>query len=160
MSKSRRLSSASAHCHPIRLDWRPSLQVTAILATLTVLAPFSLIASDLPAGWGIGLAATALTAGVRGMRRYARRSPSAFVVPLRGAVTRNGQPLSGFEVRWRGPLAFLRWHEPGQGPRHLAFFPDILDAGARRELRLAMQQRQAPEALSVPARRGQAQAPG
>lgn len=147
MTKSRRLSNPSAHCQPITLDWRPSPQVAAILAGLTLLAPYSLVASDLPAGWSLPLAVAAVLAGVRAMRRYARRSPATFVVPTRGQVTRNGQPLAGFDVQWRGPLAFLRWREPGGSTRHAVFFPDTLDAGLRRELKLAVQRRQSGTAI-------------
>lgn len=143
MSKSRRWSNASARSRPVTLDWRPSPQVSTLLAALALLAPFSLIASDLPFPWGIALAVPVLLAGVRTLRRYVRKRPTSFVVPLRGQVTRDGRPVAGFEVRWRGPLAFLRWRGADGGRRHLVFFPDTLDAGLRRELKLAMQQRQA-----------------
>ena len=149
MSKSRRWSNVSAHSPPIRLEWTPSRQAAAALALLAVLAPFSLVASDLPGAIAWPLAVTVLLAGARAVRRYARLPKVAFVVPLRGPVTRDDRSLAEFEVRWRGPMAFLRWREPGAGTRCLVFFPDTLEATARRELKLAMLQRQA--AGKVPA---------
>lgn len=149
MSRSHRSSRASAHCRPVTLDWRPSPQVTAVLAALTLLAPFSLIASDLHSGVAAVLALPLLLAGVRTMRRYARLPPTTFQVPARGAVTRDDRPLAVFELRWRGPLVFLRWREPGGGYRQLAFFPDTLDTDLRRELKLAMARRQSAGATAA-----------
>ena len=63
MSKSRRSSNASAPC---RFDWAPSRWLTAALLALALLAPLSLLASDLPAD----VTATALCAMVEGFSRY------------------------------------------------------------------------------------------
>lgn len=151
MSKSRRLSSASARCLPLTLDWRPSRQAAAMLALLGLLAPFSLLASDLPLPWSVPLATTALLGGLRSRRRYGRRAPETFLLPMRGPSSRNGRTLAALEVHWRGPLAFLHWREPGGTQGRAAFFPDTLDARLRRELKLALQRRQASGASAAPA---------
>jgi hypothetical protein len=47
----------------------------------------------------------------------------------------DGQPIGDVTVDWRGPLHVLSWREEGRMVRWMAF-PDVLDSGARRELRL------------------------
>ena len=142
MSKSRRLSSASAQCPPLRIEWRPSGHVTAALALLSLLAPFSLVVSGVPTPWALMLAVPVLLAGARMVHRYACCRPMALVIPA-GLIpaTRDGMPVEAFEVQWRGPLAFARWTEGGDR-RRVAFFADTLDAASRRALKLAMQRRQ------------------
>jgi toxin CptA len=51
--------------------------------------------------------------------------------------------MASLRVRWRGPLAFLRWRDPDGRARRLVFWPDTLPAAARGELKLALQQREA-----------------
>ncbi|MDQ3617279.1 MAG: hypothetical protein M3374_00895, partial [Pseudomonadota bacterium] len=46
--------------------------------------------------------------------------------------------VSGFEVHWRGPLAFARWRDSQGARQWLVWWPDTLPAGPRRELRLAV----------------------
>lgn len=141
MSKSRRLSSASAQCPPLRIEWRPSRQAALALWLLGVLAPFSLLASGIPPRWALALALPCWIAGVRMTCRYAGLSPLALVVPVGSQpVLRDGEPVAGFEVHWRGPMAFARWRQGGKR-RRIAFFPDSLDASARRALKLAMERR-------------------
>ena len=111
---------------------------------LAVLAGVSLLGSDLPRAWAWLLAAFALLLGVHDARRYLRRPPMQWVVPAgRGAVQCDGLAVHDLRVAWRGPLAFLRWRDADRRVRRLAFWPDRLDAGARRELKLAMQRREA-----------------
>ena len=144
MSKSRRLSSASGASRPLELQWRPSRQVAAALGALAALAPYSLLACELPLGWRLPLALLAGVAGAWTVRRYLAEPPMTLAIPAgRGCARRDGQPIDGFQVRWRGPLAFLRWREPDGRYRHAACFPDTLPAAARRELKLAMQRREA-----------------
>ena len=143
MSKSRRLSSASAQCPPLRIEWRPSRHGALALWLLTLLAPFSLLASGLPTGWALALGAPVLLAGVRMTRRYARAPLMPLVIPagLQPAC-RDTRPIAGLQVHWRGPLAFLHWRQDGQSHR-IVFFPDTLQAPARRALKLALQRRNA-----------------
>lgn len=141
MSKSRRSSIQSAPC---RLEWRPSSQVGAALWCFAILAPFCLVASDLSGVWAWPLAACAGWLGIRDARRYMHGKPLQLLVPAgRGAVQCDGLAVQDLRVAWRGPLAFLRWRGADRQVCRLVFWPDLLDAGARRELKLAMQRREA-----------------
>lgn len=141
MSKSRRSSNASAPC---RLDWAPSRWLTAALLALALLAPLSLLASDLPAVVALPLALLAGIRGVRELRRHARQPPRALVVPAGAGVARCDEvSMASLHVRWRGPLAFLRWRDPDGRVQRLVFWPDTLPVAARRELKLAMYKREA-----------------
>ena len=141
MSKSRRSSITSAPC---RLEWRPSPQVGAALWFIAILAPFCLFASDLPRGWAWPLAVIAGLVGIRDALRYGSQPIRQWLIPAgRGAPTCDGERIDRLLVHWRGPLAFLRWRD-GEGHTHrLAFAPDTLVASSRRELKLAMQRREA-----------------
>ena len=82
MSKSRRLSSASGASGPLELQWRPSRQVAAALGALAALAPYSLLACELPLGWRLPLALLAGVAGVRTVRRYLAEPPMTLAMPI------------------------------------------------------------------------------
>lgn len=146
MSKSRRSSSASASPEALvcRLHWRPSRQLGPALWALALLAPFCVIASGLPRGWAWPLAVAALLAGLREAIRHPRQPPCDLLVPAgRAAASCDGARIELLRLRRRGPLAFLDWRDGNGRRRRLAFWPDTLGAGARRELELAMQRRQA-----------------
>ena len=109
-----------------------------MLWSLSLLAPCSLLMSDLPRifAWPLALAAAAF--GVFDARRHNRLRPCALVIPIgHGQPTCDGQPMKSFKIAWRGPLAFLRWRDPEGRLRSLSFWPDTLASAARRELRLA-----------------------
>ena len=141
MSKSRRSSIASAPC---RLEWRASRWLGAMLWSLALFAPFSLIASDLPRGVAWPAALVACAWGVFDARRYRATPARELTIPAgRGAASCGGERIDGLQLGWRGPLAFLSWRDDA-GRRHRAsFWPDTLPAGMRRELRIAMQRREA-----------------
>lgn len=141
MSKSRRSSNASA---PFLLEWRPSRGLAAALCVLALLAGCSLLASDCPRGLAWPLAVLAAAGGMLEARRYMRQPPRTFLIPT-GATDASceGVRMAALRLRWRGPLAFLRWDDPQGRIQRLAFLPDTLPAGARRELKLAMQRREA-----------------
>jgi toxin CptA len=85
------------------------------------LAPFAVLVSEMPrvAAWPL-----ALVAGAHGLRlawREWRKPPRTLDVPLAHA-----------NLYWRGPLLFLR-----RGSERASWWPDTLDAGQRRELRIA-----------------------
>ncbi|MDI1253552.1 hypothetical protein [Thermomonas sp.] len=122
-----------------------------LLWSLALLAPFSLLVSDLPRGWAWPLAIAAALLGVFDARRHARLRPCVLVIPIgRGQPTCDGQPMQALKVEWRGSLAFLRWREPDGRIRRLVFWPDILPSTSRRELRLAtMRVEPARETASV-----------
>jgi toxin CptA len=48
-----------------------------------------------------------------------------------------GERTDAAELRWRGPLAFLAWRDRDRRCHRLAWWPDMLSAAGRRELRLA-----------------------
>lgn len=135
-----RSSNASAPC---RFEWRPSRWVTAALCALTVLAPLSIWASNLPAvlAWPLAILAASWAAG--SAWRHACTAPLSIVVPAEGDVTVAGQIVDGFDVRWRGALAFLSWRDGAGRGHRLALWPDVLDPATRRELRLVVAARAA-----------------
>jgi toxin CptA len=130
-----RSSNASAPC---RIDWRPSRWVTAALWSLAVLAPLSLWASDLPGMLVWPLALCVAGGAAWSALRHQRAVPMAIVVPAEGEVTVAGQAVEGFDVCWRGALAFLSWRDGAGRDHRLALWPDVLDPATRRELRLVM----------------------
>jgi len=119
-----------------------------MLWSLVVLAPLSLIASDLPrvAAWPLAVAAMAWA--IFDARRYRSMAVRQLTIPAgRGAATCDGERIDGLRAYWRGPLGFLHWRDGHGRRRHASFWPDTLPAALRRELKLAMQQR---EAASTP----------
>ena len=150
MSKSRRLSIRSVPC---RLEWRPSRWLCAVLWSLSLLAPFSLLMTDLPRAWAWPLALLLGAFGVFDARRQGRLQPCALVIPIgRGQPTCNGQPMLALRIQWRGPLAFMRWRDLDGRIRRLAFWPDTLPSASRRELRLAAMRMEAALELTSVAR--------
>ena len=110
----------------------------AALFLLSVLAPLAVLASEMPriAAWPI--ACVAAIAGLRLARREARKPRRRLEIPVggQGRAMLDGAPLAEATLSWRGPLAFLHWHdEAGRGGR-LSWWPDTLPAAQRRVLRL------------------------
>ena len=146
MSKSRRSSNASASPEQAccRLGWRPSRWLGAMLWSLALLAPFSLLASDLPRAWAWPLALAAAAWAIFDARRQRAIPARLLLIPTgRGAPTCDGERMHGLQLRWRGPLAFLHWRDARGRRRRASFWPDTLPAGTRRELKLALQRREA-----------------
>jgi len=106
---------------------------------LGVLGAVSVLVSEMPRpfAWPVGI--VALGYGVWLARREGRKPHLAFWFPgNERASTVDGEPMHEVGLRWRGPLAFLRWRERAGGPwGHAAWWPDTLPAAQRRELRLA-----------------------
>ena len=141
MSKSRRSSIASGPCH---LEWRPSPRIGAALWLLTVLAPFCLVASDLPGTLAWPLAVIAFVVGFRDAWRYRRQEPIRLLIPAgRGPPMCDAERMDALLVHWRGPLAFLRWRDREGRRQHCVFAADTLSPMGRRELKLVMQRREA-----------------
>ncbi|MHC1654379.1 hypothetical protein ACODUL_14000 [Stenotrophomonas maltophilia] len=123
---------------PSSLEWRPSrLQAAAQLAVL-VAAPWLLRASDLPPrllipavllAWGVGLAET--------LWRLRRPHQAVLLPPAPAPLQVAGQDIEAPRLVVRGPWLLLHWRED-QRRRRLLFWPDVLDSGQRRELRLAV----------------------
>lgn len=120
-----------------------------MLWSLAVLAPLSLLASDLPQAVAWPIAAAAMAWAIFDARRYRSMAVRQLTIPAgRGAATCDGERIDSLRVNWRGPLGFLHWRDGHGRWRHVSFWPDTLPAALRRELKLAMQQR---EAASTPA---------
>lgn len=134
--RSKPLSGGSAPC---RIDWRPSRCLLAALLTMAVLAPVAVLASEMPraAAWMLALAAAIHGLGLAA--REWRRPPRTLLFTGDGRVLLDGVPIDDVRLRWRGPLVFLSWREPAGRTRRLAWWPDTLRPGLRRELRLAVE---------------------
>lgn len=139
MPSSPRSSNISAPC---RLEWRPSRWLLAALLLLSLLAPLSVLGSDLPPALAWPGAALASAGGLWRLRREAGRAPRLLVLGAAGTPagprdTLDGHPLAGCRIAWRGPLAVVEaMDRQGRGER-LVWWPDTLPAPQRRELRLA-----------------------
>ena len=135
MTKWHHSSSTSASC---RLEWRPSRLLLAALVSLTLLAAFSVVVSGVPRLLAWPLLAWVVWFGIRGARSQSRRPTIQLMFPGNGmpAIV-DGEAVEGMRIEWRGPLAFATWKERGGGVRRLVWWPDILPATKRRELRLA-----------------------
>jgi len=122
-----------------------------MLWALAVLAPFSLVASDLPRGWAWALAVLVFLRAVVDAWRHRALPPQAWRIPRgRAAPTCNDVPVADLQVAWRGPLAFLSWRDTRGRRRRASLWPDTLDAATRRELQLVMQRREpAPDGPSM-----------
>ncbi|HEL2980909.1 TPA: hypothetical protein UMB92_003799 [Stenotrophomonas maltophilia] len=123
---------------PSSLEWRPSRQQAVAQLIVLLATPWLLRASDLPPrllmpvvllAWAIGV--TQLVWRLRRPRMQVLLS--AQPEPLRVA----GKPVEAPQLVVRGPWLLLLWRE-GRRRRRLLFWPDVLDSGQRRELRLAV----------------------
>jgi len=101
-------------------------------------SPWLLRASDLPArllmpalllAWGVGLAELAW--------RQRRPRVQVLLPPLPEALQVAGRDVDTPRLVVRGPWLLLLWREDRRR-RRLLFWPDVLDSGQRRELRLAV----------------------
>ena len=148
MSKLQRSSSGYATC---QLEWRPSRLCAGILWLLGPLAAWALLACDLAFAVAAPLAVAAMAWGGWDARSYARQAGLVLLIPASVApVQCNGRGVTVLQVRWRGPWAFLCWRSPEGRIQRRVCWPDTQDAAQRRELRLAMLQREAaPEGASV-----------
>jgi toxin CptA len=140
MPRSTRSSSASASFRPESqpVAWRPSRWVIVALLLLSMLAPFAVLASEMPRVAAWPLAGVAAFVGLRAARRETRKPRHHLEVPARGQgrALLDGTPLAEATLSWRGPLAFLRWRdEAGRGGR-LSWWPDTLPPAQRRVLKL------------------------
>lgn len=107
------------------------------MPVLGVLAGVSVLASEMPRSIAWPLALVAVASGVRGARVEAARPGCALAWRGDGSVALDGRMLAATELHWRGPLAFLRWRDGDGRTGRMDWWPDTLDAGMRRELRLA-----------------------
>jgi toxin CptA len=130
-----RSSNASAPC---RFELRPSRWLIGAMSTMAVLAPFAVLASEMPRWVAWPLAACAAACGAYLVRREAERPVRMIVVDGEGQATVDGQIVDGLRVDWRGPLAFVAWRDAEGRVVRRSLWPDTLSAARRRELRLAV----------------------
>jgi len=143
-----RSSNASAPC---RFELRPSRWLIGAILALTVLAPLSVLRSDLPRAIAWSLAVAAALVGAWSVLREARRPPRLVVLAGDGTATVDGESVDGFRVAWRGALAFVSWRDRAGRVRRHSLWPDTLAPSLRRELRLATHRRDAgrgPDAMA------------
>lgn len=144
---STRSSNAYASCH---LEWGRSRQLAVILGLLGVLATAALFDSDLPRHWAwTGTPPVLAYAAWAARREWLRPRRSLVLPPLASEESPDepapalfdGVPLGQVEVVWRGRVGFLRGRGPGGRLVRMVFWPDVITAHARRELRLALRDR-------------------
>ncbi len=127
-----------------RFQWRPSRWMVCALLALMLLAPLAVLQSGLPRILAWPVCAGALGYAAELTRRECSQARRLVVVPTgAGPVTVDGRAIEDVQVQWRGPLAFLRWNDENARAGYLAWWPDTLPAARRRELKLAMQAREA-----------------
>jgi len=130
-------ATSSRHCAPCRIEWRPSRLLAGVLALLGVLGGLSAVASEAPGWLAVTLALASPAAGTALAGRELRRPNLQLVwAPDRGLAV-DGRRVQDPVLLWRGPLAFLEWNDHTGRRRRVSWWPDTLDAAARRELRLA-----------------------
>lgn len=135
MTNSLRSSHASEIC---RIEWRPSRLLRAALLLLGSTGALAVLASGMPAAIGWLLAAAALAGGwLAGAREAARPARAVMWDGHAGVVRVDGIAVAAPTLAWRGTLACLAWRDARGRTQRLLFWPDVLDAGQRRELRLA-----------------------
>lgn len=135
MKHSQRWSGASISC---RLEWRPSRWQMFALSSITLLAGFSLVASELPALAAWPLAVLVMGYGSWQVRREQRKPALELFFPGNDLpVMVEGTAVDAMQVEWRGPLAFACWRGGDGRMQRLSWWPDTLPPARRRELRLA-----------------------
>ena len=120
-----------------RLTWRPSRWVIAVLVALGPLGALAIWAADVPGAFRVPLGACACLVAMACALREHRRPPRVFIIRSDASASLDDMPIPHHHVHWRGTLAFLRARDMAGRVHRLAFWPDTLDAHARRALRLA-----------------------
>jgi toxin CptA len=120
--------------------------VVGALLLLAMLAPFAVLASEMPRAVAWPLACVAAVSGLHAALREARRPARLLALPPGartgdpgggpGGATLDGEPLAEAVLSWRGPLAFLRWRDAAGRHGRLSWWPDTLPAAERRVLKL------------------------
>ncbi|MBS7455822.1 hypothetical protein [Coralloluteibacterium stylophorae] len=139
----------------VRLDWRPSRLLVALLAVLMVAAACAPWLSSLPSAVALAASAAAFAHGAVLVRREARRPRFELVwppgdVPARLVQGDVGVPVEIEALRIQAGVAILRLRHADGHRRSLLWWPDTLGAAGRRALRLAWAGARAPEAVRAP----------
>lgn len=125
-------SRPSAAC---RIETRPSRVCAASLVLLGLLGAIGWGLSDAPAVAAFAGGVAWVVGGAWLARRELRRPVRRLVLGADRRGELDGRPVDTLHVDWRGPLYLVTWREDGRRGHWFAF-PDVLDVGSRRELRL------------------------
>ncbi|GAB2516824.1 hypothetical protein [Lysobacter humi (ex Lee et al. 2017)] len=106
-----------------------------MLALLGALAVPAVLVSAMPRAVAVPVALVAVLASLRAVRRELCRPGMRMEFLADGRVTADARPLDDVRLCWQGPLAILDARDGGRRLR-LVGWPDVLDRGVRRELRL------------------------
>lgn len=108
------------------------------MLAMTVLAPFAVLASEMPRWASWPLAVCAAACGAYLVRRETKQPVWLVVIDSEGTATIDGRAVQALGVDWRGPLAFVTWRGVDGSFVRRSVWPDTLSPAQRRELRLAV----------------------
>ena len=128
----------------LQILWRPSRLVAGALVLLGVFGALGAWASDMPREVAAVVAVASTALGLLRAHRERHRPPRVLTVDPAGVATLDGARLATLDLHWRGPIAFVVGRDDAGCVHRLAFWPDVLDAGGRRALRLASTARNTP----------------
>jgi toxin CptA len=130
--------NCSTRSAPCRCEWRPSRWQALVMMALGLGAAIALMDCALPRLYAAPAALCVLAVCVWRCRCELRRPPRHLLVPCAPSpVLVDGAPVTAVELLERGPLTLLRFRQ-GRRRGSCLFWPDTLDSGQRRELRLAV----------------------
>lgn len=109
--------------------------LAAALALIGVAGAAGLFLTDLPAAVAAALAPVAAGWGAAMATRELRRPAVSILLRHDGSATVDGVEVARIRLDWQGIFARFDWTVDGRR-RRLVAWPDVLDAAARRELRL------------------------
>lgn len=132
MPPSRTSSNASPTC---RVELGPSRLEAFALAVIGILGGAGLFLTDLPVPVAASVAPAVAGWGLLLSRRVRHRKAVQVAFRGDGCVQIDAADVEDVRMEWRGPLTCLQWREDGRRVRLVAW-PDVIDARARRELRL------------------------
>jgi hypothetical protein len=118
-----------------RIDLRPSRWLAFALLASGALAAGGLFMTNLPLVGAVMFSPVCLGWGAWFASVEIRRNPTEVVFRSDGNVEVDGARVADFRIDWQGPITRLQWRGNGRWTR-VAAWPDVVDAGARRELRL------------------------
>jgi toxin CptA len=119
----------------LRLELGASRQLAVALAAIGTLGAVGTFLTDLPLTGAAALSAVCIGWGGYLARNASRREPVRLVLRGDGGITVDGMAVDDAKIHWQGPLTCLQWRVGARRERFVAW-PDVVDAAARRELRL------------------------
>jgi toxin CptA len=126
------LSSTS---RPLRIELAASRALATSLMAIGAMGAAGLGLTDMPPVLALVLAVPVVAWSFVLASREWRRPTVSLVLAGDGRVRVDGVLVDAFRLEWQGVLAVLQWRTADRRHRRVAW-PDVLDAAARRELRL------------------------